>query len=91
MLVDYPQAVLEQSASQARALLIRQDAKPGQIPMLKGRMRFIHLLQHGEHVLLLPWIDGVCEHGGDRRLIDTTSGGEPQRTARRSPTAQTVD
>lgn len=79
MLVDDPEAVLEQSAAKARALPIGKDAQPGQIPMLEGRMRSIHLLQHREHVLMLRWIDGVCEHGGDRRLIDTTSGCQPKR------------
>jgi hypothetical protein len=47
--------------------------------MLEGRMRSIHLLQHREHVLMLLWIDGVCEHGGDCRLVDATSGGQPNR------------
>jgi hypothetical protein len=79
VLVDYVQAMLEQSATKTRALLIREDTEPGQIPMLEGRMGSIHLLQHREHVPMLLRIDGICEHGGDRHHIDTTSGRQPQR------------
>jgi hypothetical protein len=73
MLVDYPRAMLEQSATKARAVPIRA----GHRARGDTNARASGGLYPSAPTLL--WIDGVCEDSGDHHLIDTTSGRQPQR------------
>src|ERR1700722_15988186 len=73
------QTMLEQLAAQSPALRVGDDAQPRQIPVLKGRMGSIHLLEDREHVLVLPRRDGACEPVGYRCLIDAGARRQPHR------------
>src|ERR1022692_3789659 len=71
--------MLKQLAPAARALRVRQDTQPGQIPVLERRMRSIHLLEDREHVLVLLVSDSVREDSSDGRFVHSRSGREPHR------------